>query len=383
MSTTKHSWTRLLRLRGPDYLAWLTQNAILQKKLNTLSNALWTVLCACVHKAEHAIEVWKVVPSVVCRCNEQDTYERPGASVAYAWLYLLERYVRTWLALEVMVERSCLPMAKYGVRTLDVGSGPGPSAFAVHDFFAAMTEFSNLRGNINWRQPPQITCVELSSSTNHVRHVLAEKVFEQSQGRSKGVLAMCRSLHDFGEIMPTIERKRVLTSMRNEVDDYYDEVLGMWASDVRYMPDEASAVAQSLHRYRLFVLSNFLTTSETVETFRSNLVDIMEDAAPGSVIMTLGGRGTPYPQIYDKVDEIARSAGFQQTIVAHDVSIKNSLEEDLVYHEGKRFYEYLQDLAQNPSDDKCTQDVCSHFEGRRAPVTPSRLIAYKKYRNRR
>lgn len=383
MSTIKQSWAGLLRLQGPDYLAWLTKNQVLQTKFDTLSNALWSLLCSHVYTPEHAVEVWNAVPSVICRCSDQDTYKRSGAGLAYAWLYFLERYVRTWIALDKLVEQSCIPMAKFEVRALDVGTGPGSSAFAVHDYFVAMTDFSNETGNLKWRQPPKITCVEFDHTTNHLRHFLAEIVYEQSAERENGVLAMCSALPDFQKVLPTVERKKHLAEMRNEEDQYYDEVTGEWSADLRYSPDEASYISQSLHRYRLFTFSNFLTTVDTLEKFRLNLVDILEDAAPGSVIMTLGGRGGPYPEIHTRMDDIAKSTGFEQTVASHDVSIKDSVVEDRVYQEGQRFYKHLQSLAPNPNKDAHTQTVCSYFDGHRDRPRSSRLIAYKKFRNQR
>ena len=106
------------------------------------------------------------MPAVLSRCNEQSTYEMPKAPETYAWLHLLDRYVRTWLALELLVKKSCIAMGEDGVRALDIGTGPGPAGFAVHDFYTAMVEFSELYNNLKWRQPPHITCVELDPGTN-------------------------------------------------------------------------------------------------------------------------------------------------------------------------------------------------------------------------
>ena len=52
-------------------------------------------------------------------------------------------------------------MGKNGVRALDVGTGPGPAAFAIHDFYVAMVEYSEVTGNPKWRQPSLVTCVEV------------------------------------------------------------------------------------------------------------------------------------------------------------------------------------------------------------------------------
>ena len=201
--------------------------------------------------AKEAGEVWEAVPAVLCRCNEQATYEKPGAACAYAWLHLLDRYVRTWLALERLVQRNCLPMGKFGVRTLDVGTGPGPAAFAIHDFYAAMVEFSEDIVNPKWRQPPHLTCVEYDGSTNHFRHQLAEMLFQQTGGESESVLSIGCSLVDFGKLEPTREREQYLEFLRSEEDEYYDDVAGRWDSERLFLPDEANDMAQSLHRYRL------------------------------------------------------------------------------------------------------------------------------------
>ena len=161
-------------------------------------------------------------------------------------------------------------MGKYGVNVLDVGTGPGPAAFAIHDFYTAMIDYSKVGANAQWRQPSHVTCVEFDKSTNHFRHILAEIMFEQAQRESEGVLAMCHALSDFGELQPRQERKQYLQALRNSEDEYFDDVAGHWTSTPRYLPEEANYVAQSQHRYRLITFSNFLTTVETVKCFEPN-----------------------------------------------------------------------------------------------------------------
>jgi ribosomal protein RSM22 (predicted rRNA methylase) len=50
---------------------------------------------------------------------------------AYAYVHLLERYRRTWSALKYMCKVAALLLGTRGIRVLDVGSGPGPSVYAV------------------------------------------------------------------------------------------------------------------------------------------------------------------------------------------------------------------------------------------------------------
>ena len=380
MSYRKPGWTSFLRHHGPDFLKWIEEENILLSKFDALATALYSLLHDRILTTEAGQDVWRAVPYVLARCNEQDTYEKPGAADAYAWLHLLERYVRTWLALEKLVEACCIPLARHGIRALDVGTGPGPSGFAIHDFYSAMTEFSEQTGKLKWRQPAAVTCVESSYSTNWLRHHLAEIIYARSQQKSKGVIKMCHALQDFGKILPTQERKASRKHLLWE-DVYFDEVLGVEES--RHSPDEANQIAQSLHRYRLITFSNFLTSKKMVkETFRSNLDVIFRDANPGTAVLVLGAKDNHYPQIYKEVDCIAEQAGFQRKIAGERISVQDSGIADRIFEEGLQFYKHLQYLApnKNPTAPK-TKRVCDYFENEIPdyPTTPQ-LRAYRKYR---
>jgi len=359
-------------------LDWIAANSVLTTKFNALASALRTLFQRGVRTPEQACDIWLAAPAVLSRCNEQSTYEMPGAPYAYAWLHLLDRYARTWRALEKLVEYGCLPLARDGVRTLDVGTGPGPSAFAVYDFYAAMTEFGAEKGIEQLNQPPAITCVEFDQGTNWLRHHLAEIAFEQFGQQSDGVLALCHALSDFRAIVPTQERKRLQHHLRWEEEEYFDEVRNEWVGELRYSAEEANDIAQSLHRYRLIVFSNFLTKVETARTFESNLVDVLTDAQPGSVVLVLGGRQGPYPAVYKYVDQLAKAAGFQLAMEGEEVSSAKTEVADRIFAEGADVYARLQHLAPNTA--KQTRRIRSHFTDSRRPApVVSQVWAYRKH----
>ena len=394
MPMREEGWTGLLRREGPDFLTWIRKKHILLSKFEILTEALWTLLCREVRTSEGALQVWNAVTAVLQRCDEQCTYDLPGAAAAYAWLHLPERYVRTWLALEHLVEECCLPMGKHGVNALDVGTGPGPAAFALHDFYAAMTEYSGLRGNLQWHQPARVTCVEMSGRTNHLRHCLAELMFEQTQRQAPGLLAMCNARPDFQKIIPSQERQQDWLALREAEDEYFDEEAGGWASEPLYTPEEASAMAQSAYRHRLIVFSNFLTTPEMVQpaspttvqckdsqTIRPNLEDILQDAAPGSVLMVLGGKGKSYSPIYSEVDRVARNAAFQRKVAERTVSHADSEVAEQVYAVGKRFFHYLEPhIGHVPDDTPEQKRVREEFGGGPVTVSCSALRVWRKHR---
>ena len=182
---------------------------------------------------------------------------------------------------------------------------------------------------------------------------------------------------DFGKLEPTKERQQYLEFLRSEEEEYYDDVAGWWDSDRIFLPDEANDMAQSLHRYRLVTFSNFLTTLGTVECFEHNLVDVLHDAAPGSVVLVLGGKGGSYHEIYQYVDRLAKPAGFELKVEGETVSCSGSEVADQVFEEGRLFYEFLQELA--PNNDDATKKVRMHFEGK-VPLrfSSSEIRAYRK-----
>ena len=376
MNRLSQGWTHLQRDEGSDFLKWIDENKTLHKKFDVLANALDTLLRHNVRTECDACTIWAASPAALARCNDQTTYAKPGAPTAYAWLHLLDRYVRTWLALERLLEESCLPMGKYGVRVLDVGTGPGPSAFAIHDFYNAAVEFAAFKQDERWIQPVEITCVEFDSGTNHFRHQLAELIYEGSKERSKNVLAMCNALPDFGEHHPSHERKQSFQRIRNEEDAYYDEVANEWVSELRYSSDEAHEIAQSLHRYRLVVFSNFLTTMDSVKSFEPNIVEVLHDANPGTVLLIIGGN---YPDIYRHIDKLTVTAGFLPKIKRDCVTSENSELSDRIYQEEQRFYEYLKNLVPGEHyNDPELEEIRNYFENSCASTPRSQVRAYRK-----
>ena len=337
------SWTQVLRQYGDEFLSWTQQHSVLETKGKLLAEAVRLMLFQEVNTPEEARAVWAATPAILSRCNEQSTYELPFAPIAYIWLHFLDRYARTWRALEVLVQQQCLPLAKYGVRTLDVGTGPGPSAFAVHDFYHALNRYFEENGILEFTKPPELYCVEYSNSMNHYRHNLAELVFKVTgQASQTTIFDLTRAMRDFKSFHPTQERAARFQALRNQEDHYYSETTDMMESELIYTANEAHQIAQSLHRYRLFIFSNFLTTVGSVKEFEENLKDLLNDANAGSVILVLGGAGGEYPEIYDYVDKLNKSAGFNKRIDNQTVSSSETTISNLVYEEARQFYEYLQ-----------------------------------------
>ncbi len=98
----KPSWRHLLKLHGSDFLLWMDRNNVLFTCITRIANVLQPLSKNAIQSSEEANAIWVVTPAVMSKCNEQETYGMPFASEAYAWLHLLDRYSRTWKALEVL-----------------------------------------------------------------------------------------------------------------------------------------------------------------------------------------------------------------------------------------------------------------------------------------
>ena len=374
-------WSNLLQKHGPDFLAWLGLNQVLSTKFDLLARALSLLLEESVQTPDQAREIWAATPDVLHRCNEQSTYEIPGAPLAYAWLHLLERYGRTWMALEQLVSHGYLPIAKFGINALDVGTGPGPSAFAVDDFYHALTEFGAAAAIAELKQPPSVTCVEFDSGTNRLRHHLSEIMFVLSQREQPGGLLSGSNLRDFGELKPREERRSKQQHLRWKEEPSWNPIEGYDAYDLVHTADEANDIAQSMHRYRLIVFSNFLTTVGTVERFEPTIDEVLADAQPGCAIVVLGAKGGNYPAIYQYVDRLANTAGFRLLLQDEKVSTAETEVANRVLAEGRKFYQRLQELSPEASEE--IDGPRKWFTGEQKVSRPTWMRAYRKDRYRR
>ena len=269
-------------------------------------------------------------------------------------------------------------MGKLGIRALDVGTGPGPSAFATHDFFAAMEEYALATASAHWRQPPDITCVECAPGMNHIRHLLAERL--AITGTPHSVLAMTGGLHDFGSLHPARERRQLENKLRNQYDEYFNEHRGEWDADPVYTSEEANREASSHHRYRLFTFSNFLTTLDMVSTFQDNIEEILADAHAGSVLLMIGARRGYYPTIRERIAKLAEVSRFQRHNDTGVVASAHAELDQRLSKEVRSFYHRLKQLAvELPANGSDGAKLRCELEDH-CPMTfkPSTVFAFRK-----
>lgn len=341
-----------------------------------MAQGLREVLKAEIRTPTDSRRVWDAAPSVLGRCNDPATYRLAGADVAYGWLHLLDRYVRTWVALEQLLRDRMLPMGQRGVRVLDVGTGPGSSALATHDFYVALTDYSRTSGSELRSQPPDITCVERAAAMNGFRHRLSEALYKN--GAPGSIFEMAGGLDDFGSIRPREERQQLERQLRDRYDEWYDGE--EWQAEPTHTAEEANHEANAHRRYRLFTFSNFLTTLDALDKYSSAILDILLDARPGSVVLVLGGRYGDYPEICKRVGRLAQDGGFRRSASQGRVASGSAGLEERLAEELRWFYTRLRDIAGDlPVEDLEAQKLRDELEGRtRIKFGVSAVNAFRK-----
>lgn len=291
------TWRQMLKRHGGSFLSWLEQTERESAFLDSLAQHLEEFLMSIIRTANDARQFWDSIPEVRRSCNNPSTYELPWAAEAYAYVHLLERYRRTWAVLKHLTALAVLPLAARGVRTLDVGTGPAPTLYAVDDFYAALGEYVQISGVEELYIPaPTLDCIERSSAMAHFMHLFSEFC------RRRGPFGA--TISDFTGLDFHAERESYRRNYSSET--YWDTETE--AYEEYYDPSTAAEEASGLFRYRLVIFSNFLTLGETVSHFEQELRRLLIDLGAGAVVIVLGGTGDEYQEVYSKLTNLATEA---------------------------------------------------------------------------
>jgi hypothetical protein len=290
---------RLELAHAAGFDEWLQQRHILERKVAKLGRDLEIYLLdRRLVTSGAGAQFQKAVPLVIERCDD-DIYGDQAVADAYAWVHLLERYRRAWLATCALFRAGRLPLARQGLEVLDVGTGPAPVLYAISDFHAAVREFAEERGIEQLRlPPPHLGCVEQSAAMMRLVHWLSE-IGERQSG------PLGADFPDIVDVDPEqlrARRRRFEVARLMEEEDIGDERIA------NQMVSEAGLVDSSF-RYRLAVFSNFLTTSDSVRKWQEPLVAVSRALYPGGLMFVMGAvEGRKYEQIYTDLAALMSTA---------------------------------------------------------------------------
>jgi hypothetical protein len=222
----------------------------------------------------------------VLRNCDAITYEEPGTAEAYALLHFLDRYHRFQVTFLHLHQKGLMPMRRSGIDVLDIGTGPGPSMFAVSDFYSDRLGAPDGPGWSRWRPKFRIDYAERSAEfRNWLHHFTEHANYYSPTSRLWHVPYHSGTFHDFRGIE-------------------FDQQLSYWEAD----DDGSGAYVKYTrrHRYDLITFSNFLTTAKQVMHFREELQACARFLRHKGILLVVGAKdsSSKYKQVYEAISDI-------------------------------------------------------------------------------
>lgn len=299
--TRTRTWRRILKDHGSEFVNWLSVTQLRKKSFDVLAAKLEEFLKRRLINQADCKMFWEQIPNVRTGCNIPETYEKPFAADAYAYVHLLERYRRIWDVLLHLTQREVLPLGERGLDILDIGTGPAPALYAADDFYQLLSQFGKIKA-IDELQipPPRLNCIESSQSMIHFFHNFSEWCNRPGPGSA--------IIHNFSGV--DFSEIRYWEFEKFSHKEYFNSESDTWDND--WTISEANDIANRLYRFRLIILSNFLTLSETIDRFKNEIVALFKDLRPGSVVLIIGAYGEHYNNIYFKLEQLALQSGIRR-----------------------------------------------------------------------
>lgn len=281
-----------------DILGWLDANNVFRTRFERVGLSLSEFVIRNLVNEDCVRSFVDRLHEVIASCNEQ-TFEDDLTALSYAHVHMLERYRRTWVALEHLLAVGALPLRARDqeLAVLDVGSGPGSCSYAVSDFYDVIDEFAKAYGVLALREPPpSFRIVERGRGWHSFVHHFSESA------RRDGPFGP--SFTDFAEFDPVRDqqeaRRRRIRQVADE-DDMSDAAAQRWL-------DENEPGWHENWFFDLCVASYFFTTDELVVGLEGELYRMLRAMRPGGAALVLGASGSSYGRLFDKLDVVARKA---------------------------------------------------------------------------
>ena len=254
----------------------------MKKQFELMSEVLLSYVKQLTSSPDDLVAICSQFENVLRNCD-QITYEEDGTAEAYALIHFLDRYHRFQLIFleldkfNLIVEKQ----GEYPFEILDVGTGPGPSMFALSDFFAS-------KNNQNFK----IDYVERSNQFRNWLHQFTE--YANYKVRNKHFWSVPYhhgTFHDFKDI--SFNQHLLFHDIR---------------ADSGYIVRRYT----QRHRYDLIVFSNFLTEVSQVKEFGSELYDCMKNLRNNGLLIVVGAKATSekYEKVYSEIDRILLKSKF-------------------------------------------------------------------------
>lgn len=217
----------------------------------------------------------------VLRNCDSISYNEKGVGYAYALLHFLDRFRRFQLTYELLDKKRLMPINGKKIDILDIGTGPGPSIYALSDFYSEKKKkFVDLKFDIDY--------VERSTEFRNWLHHFTE-------------FANSRSFVSHPWLVPfhhgSSEEFKDLKFNRREMS---------WGNNWRPITKIVKI------RPNIIVFSNFITTKNQAYEFSDEITDCMRYLRNRGILVIVGARSESgkYSEVYDAIDEIILNGNY-------------------------------------------------------------------------
>jgi hypothetical protein len=274
-----------------EYRRWLDSTDFWYSRFDLLANQLTEyIINYKLRDKDFTKEVASKFEDVLRRCDEID-YQEYSTAIAYGILHFLPRYHRFQLIYSKLVDKGIFPPKKSPINILDVGTGPGPSLYALSDVYLSLKLFGDRACKNLLDEHKYIPdYVERSSGFRNWLHHFTEIANYKKGNDINGWIVPYHhgSFFDFSGI---------------EFNQTYSY------SDFDYEGDLFTKTRKRKFRYNIIVFSNFLTQLSQTEALRTELQNCMRFLRNRGKLIISGGTGNncddkSYPEMYKKIKSI-------------------------------------------------------------------------------
>jgi hypothetical protein len=272
------------------YKEWLISNDFHYQRFDELVYVLTKYIQKKLDDENFAKEVASKFSDVIKSCDDID-YEEDSTAVAYAIIHFLPRYHRFQMIFDSLLEKNLIPIKNNSpINILDIGTGPGPTLFALSDLYLSLKLFgqdNNIYKLKNQEYIPDY--VERSSGFRNWLHHFTEIANQLNKGEHKWIVPYHHgTFHDFNNIK--FEENHLNYSFN-------------------YNGDQIIESRIKKYRFDIVLLSNFLTQVKQVDDLSVELENCMRFMRHNGKLIVVGANGSvdsnkDYVEIYKTLKNI-------------------------------------------------------------------------------
>jgi ribosomal protein RSM22 (predicted rRNA methylase) len=295
------------RLGASDFLQWISDEDGLYDRFDRLAREVEALASdRILRECSDVGAIARRLGDVIARCDDID-YDDWIIVQAYALLHFLDRYHRFQIILSRLAELRLLPIKMLPIDILDVGTGPGPSLFAVSDFYASLVRYgiamgdaalAGLRYNSDFVESSHSFLDWLGWFAGFVNLRDSNSSLDWPRPYYVGSFRDFRGL-DFQKEKDSLFQRRIARIEREFEEDDQDPPSRDFI--IRNLMDDEWKNAL---RYDLIIFSNFLTRAEQVRNLERELRSAANALRNHGIILVVGASTRKYVEIYSEIREI-------------------------------------------------------------------------------